>query len=146
MTSTCRQARLAPELLVRLGIDNHSPTRSSSVLDHAAPPPPEIQDRLSDRGCQYTSAQFATAATELGVRLSHGRKGQCWDNAVGESFFATIKTELLDEGVWPTMRSAETAIFEYIESGYSLHRRHSALGYLSPAAYEATATAVDLVA
>lgn len=100
----------------------------------------------SDRGCQYTSAQFATAATELGVRLSHGRKGQCWDNAVGESFFATIKTELLDDGVWPTRRCAETAIFEYIESDYNLHRRHSTLGYLSPAAYEATATAVDLVA
>jgi transposase InsO family protein len=93
----------------------------------------------SDRGCQYTSAQFAAAAAELGVRLSHGRKGQCWDNAVGESFFATIKTELLEDGVWPTHASASTAIFEYIESDYNLRRRHSALDYLSPAAYEATA-------
>jgi transposase InsO family protein len=100
----------------------------------------------SDRGCQYTSAQFTSAATELGVRLSHGRKGQCWDNAVGESFFATIKTELIDDGVWPTRRSAQAAIFEYIESDYNLHRRHSTLGYLSPATYEATATAGDLVA
>ena len=60
----------------------------------------------SDRGCQYTSAQFAAAAAELGVRLSHGRKGQCWDNAVGESFFATIKTELLEDAVWPTHAAA----------------------------------------
>ena len=58
------------------------------------------------RGCQYTSTQLATAATELGVRLSHGRTGQCWDNAVGESFFATIKNELLEDGAWPTRASA----------------------------------------
>lgn len=65
---------------------------------------------------------------------------------VGETFFATIKTELLDDGVWPTRRSAEAAIFEYIESDCNLHRRHSTLGYLSPAAYEATATVGNLVA
>jgi transposase InsO family protein len=100
----------------------------------------------SDRGCQYTSAQLATAATDLDVRLSHGRKGQCWDNAVGESFFATIKTELLEDGVWPTRAAAHAAIFEYIEADYNLHRRHSTLGYLSPAAYERTAQAADLVA
>jgi putative transposase len=100
----------------------------------------------SDRGCQYTSAQFAAAAAELGVRLSVGRKGQCWDNAVGESFFATIKTEVLADGVWPTHASAHTAIFEYIESDYNLHRRHSTLGYLSPAAYEATPAITQEVA
>jgi transposase InsO family protein len=100
----------------------------------------------SDRGCQYTSAQFASAATELGVRVSHGRKGQCWDNAVGESFFATIKTELLEDGVWPTHESARAAIFEYIEGWYNTRRRHSTLGYLSPTAYEATATTTDNVA
>lgn len=97
----------------------------------------------SDRGCQYTSAQFAAVAAELGVALSHGRKGQCWDNAVGESFFATIKTELLEDGVWPTHASARAAIFEYIESDYNLHRRHSTLSYLSPAAYEATAAIIE---
>jgi transposase InsO family protein len=94
---------------------------------------------------KYTSAQFASAATELEVRLSQG-KSQCWDNAVGETFFATIKAELLDDGVWPTRRSSEAATLEYIESGHNLHRRHSTLGYLSPATYEATATTVDLVA
>src|SRR6185312_15207615 len=92
----------------------------------------------SDRGCQYTSNQFATAATELGVRLSLGRKGQCWDNAVAESFFATIKAELLDDRPWPTHAAARAAIFNWIEGWYNTRRRHSSLGYLSPAAYEAT--------
>jgi transposase InsO family protein len=100
----------------------------------------------ADRGCQYTSAQLATAATDLGVRLSHGRTGQCWDNAVGESFFATIKNELLEDGVWPTRATAHAAIFDYIEGWYNTRRRHSTLGYLSPTAYEATATANPAVA
>ncbi|HEX8767698.1 MAG TPA: IS3 family transposase [Jatrophihabitans sp.] len=100
----------------------------------------------SDRGCQYTSTQFAAAAAELGVRLSVGRAGQCWDNAVGESFFATIKTELLEDGLWPTHAAARTAIFEYIEGWYNTRRRHSTLGYLSPTAYEAGAPAASCVA
>lgn len=67
------------------------------------------------------------------------RKGQCWDNAVTESFFATIKTELLDRRAWPTRTSARTAIFDWIEGWHNTRRRHSTLGYLSPAAYQATA-------
>jgi transposase InsO family protein len=93
----------------------------------------------SDRGCQYTSAQFARTATEAGVRLSVGRKGQCWDNAVAESFFATIKIELLDRRSWPTRAQAHQAIFTYVEGWYNTRRRHSSLGYLSPSAYETTA-------
>jgi transposase InsO family protein len=93
----------------------------------------------SDRGCQYTSTQYAQLAQQLGVRLSVGRKGQCWDNAVAESFFATIKTELLDRQAWPTRNRAARAIFEWIEGWYNTRRRHSTLDYLSPAAYEATA-------
>jgi putative transposase len=93
----------------------------------------------SDRGCQYTSAQFARTATDAGVRLSVGRKGQCWDNAVAESFFATIKTELLNRQPWPTKTQAHQAIFTYIEGWYNTRRRHSSLGYLSPSCYEATA-------
>ncbi len=92
----------------------------------------------SDRGCQYTSAQYAQLAQQLGVCLSVGRKGQCWDNAVAESFFATIKTELLDRRAWPTRAHAHQAIFEWIEGWYNTRRRHSTLDYLSPAAYEAT--------
>ncbi len=90
----------------------------------------------SDRGCQYTSAQFADVARELGVRLSVGRTGQCWDNALAESFFATIKGELLDRRSWPTHAAARAAIFDYIEGWYNTRRRHSALSYLSPSAYE----------
>jgi transposase InsO family protein len=93
----------------------------------------------SDRGCQYVSAQYARLADQLGVRLSVGRRGQCWDNAVAESFFATIKTELLDRQAWPTRARAHQAIFEWIEGWYNTRRRHSTLDYLSPAAYEATA-------
>jgi transposase InsO family protein len=95
----------------------------------------------SDRGCQYTSAQHARLASRNGVRLSAGRRGQCWDNAVAESFFATIKTELIHRQAWPTRTAARQAIFEYVEGWYNTRRRHSSLGYLSPAAYE-TATKV----
>jgi transposase InsO family protein len=91
----------------------------------------------SDHGCQYTSGQYARLAHDNGVRLSVGRKGQCWDNAVAESFFATIKTELLDRQPWPTKAMAHKAIFEYVEGWFNTRRRHSSLGYLSPAAYEA---------
>lgn len=90
----------------------------------------------SDRGSQYTSQQFASLAKEFDVRLSVGRTGQCWDNALAESFFATIKRELLDTTAWPSRANARTAIFDFIEGWYNLHRLHSSLGYLSPADYE----------
>jgi transposase InsO family protein len=92
----------------------------------------------SDRGCQYTSDQHARLAAAHGIRLSVGRRGQCWDNAVAESFFATIKTELLNRQPWPTHTVARQAIFEYIEGWYNTRRRHSTLGYLSPATFETT--------
>ena len=91
----------------------------------------------SDRGTQYVSAQHARLADRHGIRLSVGRRGQCWDNAVAESFFATIKTELLHRRPWPTRQAARQEIFEYVEGWYNTRRRHSTLGYLSPAAYEA---------
>lgn len=93
----------------------------------------------SDRGCQYTSAQYARLASQHQVLLSIGARGQCWDNAVAESFFATIKTELLDRRAWPTRATARAAIFDWIEGWYNTRRRHSTLGYLSPAEYEAAA-------
>ncbi len=90
----------------------------------------------SDRGCQYTGQRFASLADEFGVRLSVGCTRQCWDNALAESFFATIKRELLGTSAWPSRAATRTAIFDFIESWYNLHRLHSSLGYRSPADYE----------
>ncbi|WP_130797047.1 IS3 family transposase [Streptomyces otsuchiensis] len=90
---------------------------------------------------QYTSQQFAALAAYFGVRLSVGRTGQCWDNALAESFFATIKRELLDTLTWPSKAVARTAIFDFIEGWYNLHRPHSSLGYRSPAEHETALTA-----
>ena len=91
----------------------------------------------SDRGCQYTSKDFADLARSNGVVLSVGRKGECWDNAVAESFFATIKRELIDTRAWPTRAGLHRAVFEYVEGWYNTRRLHSTLGYFSPAQYEA---------
>jgi transposase InsO family protein len=91
----------------------------------------------SDRGCQYTSGDFATLARAHGVVLSVGRKGECWDNAVAESFFATIKRELIAPRAWPTRSGLRRAVFEYIEGWYNTRRLHSTLGYLSPTQYVA---------
>jgi transposase InsO family protein len=91
----------------------------------------------SDRGCQYTSNQYRELAAKHGVRLSLGRKGECWDNALAESFFATIKRELIDRQQWPTRTGLHRALFEYIEGWYNTRRLHSSLGYCSPAEYEA---------
>jgi transposase InsO family protein len=92
----------------------------------------------SDRGCQYTSADYGRTARANGVVLSIGRTGQCWDNAVAESFFATIKRELIDTRPWPTRAGLRAAIFDYIEGWYNTRRLHSSLGYLSPVQYEHT--------
>jgi transposase InsO family protein len=90
----------------------------------------------SDRGCQYTSKDYAALARANGVILSVSRKGQCWDNAVAESFFATIKRELVNDRAWPTRAGLHRAVFDYIEGWYNTRRLHSSLGYLSPAEYE----------
>lgn len=92
----------------------------------------------SDRGCQYTSRDFAALARANGVVLSVSRKGECWDNAVAESFFATIKRELINDRAWPTRAGLHRAVFDYIESWYNTRRLHSSLNYRSPAEYEST--------
>jgi len=90
----------------------------------------------SDHGCQYTSVAFGSRCQEEGVVPSLGSRGDCFDNAITESFFATLECELLKRQTFPTHREARTAIFDYIEGFYNTHRRHSALGYLSPAGFE----------
>lgn len=94
----------------------------------------------SDRGSQYTSLAFGTRCRELGIRLSMGSVGDCYDNAMCESFFATLECELLDRVKYANPREARTGVFEYIEGWYNPHRRHSALGYLSPVRYEEQAS------
>lgn len=90
----------------------------------------------SDHGCQYTSLAFGTRCREAGVVPSLGSVGDCYDNAITESFFATLECELLDRQRFRTRADAKLAIFDYIETFYNRTRRHSALGYTAPAEYE----------
>lgn len=90
----------------------------------------------SDRGAQYASADYRSMLQQHGMECSMSRKGDCWDNAVAESFFATIKRELIDGSRWRTREQARAAIFEYIEVWYNRERRHSSLGYVSPTEFE----------
>jgi transposase InsO family protein len=94
----------------------------------------------SDHGCQYTSLAFGQRLQEAGILPSRGSVGDCYDNAVAESFFATLKVELLHRQVWPTRVAARLAIFEYVEVWYNRQRRHSTLDYATPAEYDALAT------
>lgn len=90
----------------------------------------------SDQGSQYTSLAFGKRCREAGIRLSMGSIGDCYDNALCESFFATLECEWLDRFSFRSQAEARRAIFQYIEGWYNPHRRHSALGYLSPFRYE----------
>lgn len=90
----------------------------------------------SDRGSQYASLQFQQTLRQHGFVCSMSRKGNCWDNAPAESFFHTLKTELCHHQQYGTREQAKQAIFEYIEVFYNRKRRHSTIGYLSPAQYE----------
>jgi putative transposase len=101
---------------------------------HRDPPPGVIFH--SDRGAQYTSSEFRDFCRDHGVRPSVGRTGVCFDNAVAESFFATLKKELIHTRPWPSIDKVHTAVFEYIESYYNRRRRHSAIGYDTPIEYE----------
>lgn len=90
----------------------------------------------SDRGCQYTSYAFGKRCQEAGVMPSMGSVGDAYDNAMAESFFATLERELLSRRRFKSQAEAKMAVFEWIEGWYNPHRRHSALGYRSPVNYE----------
>lgn len=104
------------------------------AITHRNPSPGVIFH--SDRGSQYTSNEFRSFCHANGVRPSVGRTGICYDNAVAESFFATIKKELIHIRPWPTIDILRAAVFEYIESYYNRRRRHSTIGYDTPIEYE----------
>lgn len=90
----------------------------------------------ADRGSQYTSAAYRAELAAHGMLASNSGKGDCYDNAVAESFFSTLEFELLMRSDWHTKEEARRAIFRYIETWYNRKRRHSTLGYVSPAEYE----------
>ena len=97
---------------------------------------PTIVIHHSDQGCQYPSITFGLRCREAGVRPSMGSVGDAYDNALCESFFATLECELLDRHRFPTQAEARMAVFDFIEGWYNPHRRHSGLDYLSPISYE----------
>ena len=110
--------------LVHTALDRALAVRGGVALHH------------SDRGSVYASHAYRTALAARGITVSMSRRGNCYDNAVVESFFATVKRELLDRQPWATRAGTTTALAGYIDGWYNPHRRHSHLGYLSPAAFE----------
>jgi putative transposase len=90
----------------------------------------------SDQGSQYVSLAFGRAAHQAGIAVSMGSRGDAYDNAVAETFFATLKKELVNRRTWPDRLELQSAVFEYIEAFYNRQRRHSTLNMLSPANYE----------
>ncbi len=100
----------------------------------------------SDRGSQYASGDYRARLAAAGIRCSMSRRGDCFDNAPVESFFSTLKTELVNQQRFATRQEARRAIFEYVEVFYNRKRRHSALGYLSPVEFEERQRAQPLIA
>lgn len=90
----------------------------------------------SDRGVQYASNAYRELLEEQQAVVSMSRKGNCWDNAVAESFFATVEIELIEDANWDTRNEARSAIFQFIEVWYNRERRHSTLGYLAPVEFD----------
>jgi transposase InsO family protein len=119
------RAELPAEAL-RMALTHRRPT--GALLHH------------SDRGVQYASDAYQSLLAEHGVEPSMSRKGNCWDNAVVESFFGTLKRELVHHESYASHDQARRSLFEYIEVFYNRRRRHSTLGYRSPAEFEARLT------
>lgn len=124
--------------IVGWAMDNH--LRTELVLDALEM---AIQSRQpkdvihhSDQGCQYTSYAFGKRCRDAGIRPSMGTVGDCYDNAMCESFFATLETELINRRKFKNRSEAKLAVFDFIEGRYNPRRRHSALGYRSPMQFE----------
>lgn len=98
--------------------------------------PPHGLIHHSDRGSQFASGDYRRMLAEPGIVCSMSRRGNCWDNAVAESFFSSLKIELVYETEWSTRTEARSDVFEYLEGFYNGQRRHSSLGFLSPVAFE----------
>ena len=107
---------------IQMALDRRCPT--GGVLHH------------TDRGVQYAAGDYQKLLTKHGMTCSMSNKGDCWDNAVSESFFATLKTELIETKIWETRELVRAAVFEYIEVWYNRERLHSSLDYNSPTEYE----------
>ena len=120
---------------MRVTLEEELTLRALQMAREARRPAPGLIPH-SDRGSHYTSKAYRAACRAHGMVASMSRKGDCWDNAVAESFFSTLEFELLMQNDWHTKDEARRAIFRYIEVWYNRKRRHSTLGYLSPADYE----------
>lgn len=106
----------------------------TTALEHRKPSPGFVHH--SDRGSQYASGDYQAVLAAHGALCSMSRRGNCWDNAVAESFFSTLKIELAHDADWGTHAEARADVAEYLEIFYNTQRRHSALGYVSPVAFE----------
>jgi putative transposase len=118
------ETHLRAELVVQALEMAYGQRRPSEVVHH------------SDQGTQYTSIAFGGRCREMGVRPSMGSVGDCFDNAMAESFFATLECELLERRRFKSQAEAEIAVFDFIEGWYNPQRRHSSLGYISPVQFE----------
>lgn len=116
-------------------IDRHLVMDALTMAIRRRQPTPGLVHH-SDRGSQYASADFQVLLSKYGIRCSMSRKGNCWDNAPVESFFGTLKQELVFHQRYSSRKQARLSIFEYIERFYNRHRLHSSLGYLSPVQFE----------
>ena len=114
------------------------------ALDDRHPPAGLVHH--SDRGCQYASHDYRSLLDANGIVCSMSRKGDCWDNAVAESFFGGLKSELVNDADFATRAEARTALFEYIEVFHNRQRLHSSLGYLTPVEFETLAQGTVLAA
>jgi putative transposase len=126
-------------------IDRHLVLRALDMALKGRQPPRGLVHH-SDRGSQYASDDYQQALASRGIQCSMSRKGNCWDNAVAESFFSSLKMELVHDADFATREQARAALFEYIEVFYNRQRRHSSLGYLSPVDFELAALPQKLAA